>query len=296
MAEAERVGVLRQISFPQLPWILIAGLVAIVAPTMFSVASETWTTEQGSGGPIIFALACWLAYRRFCEIGPGSTPGSAVLAIVLIIPVLMLYVLSIVTSTIEAEVLFMYLAVIIAGYSIVGASGLRSMWFPILFMLFSFPPPDTIFAMITQPLKIYISEWAVNLLFMFGLPIANSGVTIQVGQYQMLVAAACSGINSLISLTALGLFYSYMRRDTDYKQLIILVMCIVPIAIFVNFFRVVLLILITYQFGDAAGQGFFHNFAGLAMFGLALLLVFVVDSLLNYILPGRHDAPLAAAI
>jgi len=265
----------------RLPWLLIAGLLAIVGPTMFDVATKNWTTDEGSGGPIIFALSLWLGYRGFMEAKDRSRPGSQALALALMIPVLFLYVVTRITSTIEVEVILMYLAVLVAGYSLIGIGGLRIMWFPIIFMLFAFPPPDTLFAMITQPLKILISRWAVDILALAGYPIANSGVTIQIGQYQMLVAAACSGINSLISLTALGIFYSYMRRSAHYSQMIVLVLCTIPIAVIVNLLRVMLLILITYHFGEAAGQGFFHNFAGLVMFSLALLLIFLVDSIVS---------------
>ncbi|MBY0391723.1 MAG: archaeosortase/exosortase family protein, partial [Novosphingobium sp.] len=125
--------------------------------------------------------------------------------------------------------------------------------------------------------KIEISENAVAVLHQLGYPVAGSGVTLQIGQYQMLVAAACSGLNSLLSLTALGLFYSYVRHSSNFAFMTFLIMFIVPIAIFANFIRVLLLLLITYHFGEAAGQGFFHQMAGLSMFATALLCIFAVD-------------------
>jgi exosortase/archaeosortase family protein len=56
---------------------------------------------------------------------------------------------------------------------------------------------------------------------------------------------------------------------------------VVPVAIFSNFIRVVTLILVTYYFGEAAGQGFIHDFAGLTVFLVALLSIFGVDALVS---------------
>ena len=189
------------------------------------------------------------------------------------------YVFARVTSTIEIEGATMYALLLTAAYAIWGGATLRRLWFPLFFLLFAFPPPDTLFAMITQPLKIGVSEAAVAVLYAFGYPVGGSGVTIQIGQYEMLVAAACAGLNSLISLTALGLFYTYLRHSSNWHYMLFLLACIIPVAVLANLIRVLLLLLITYHFGEAAGQGFFHDLAGMTMFLSALLGIFLIDSL-----------------
>jgi exosortase len=124
-----------------------------------------------------------------------------------------------------------------------------------------------------------ISTQAVNLLHALGYPIGSTGVTIQIAQYDLLVAAACAGLNSIISLTAICLFYIYLRHRANWRYAALLVLMIIPIAVFANFVRVILLILITYYFGDAAAQGFAHDFAGLVMFLISVLSIFALDGL-----------------
>ena len=63
----------------------------------------------------------------------------------------------------------------------------------------------------------------------------------------------------------------------------------IPIAVFSNFIRVIVLILITYYLGEAAAQGFLHDFAGLTMFAVALLTVFVIDSIFTRLLHLRTE-------
>lgn len=258
---------------------LVVGACALVGPTMADVARISWTTEQGAHGPLVLAIGIWLLSREWPAARQLARPGSAALSAVAFAVLLPLYVFARVTSIIEIEGAAMYALLLTAGYALWGAATLRRAWFPLFFLLFAFPPPDTLFAMLTQPLKIAISEAAVSLLHFFGYPIAGSGVTIQIGQYQMLVAAACAGLNSLISLTALGLFYTYIRHSANWRFMAFLLMCIVPVAIVANLIRVLLLLLITYHAGEAAGQGFFHEVAGLSMFLTALLGIFLVDSL-----------------
>lgn len=259
--------------------VLAAGAAALALPTMIDVARISWSTEQGAHGPIVMATALWLVGREWAEVRPLARPGNMVLTVVMLVPLLALYAVARLTSTIEVEGFAMYACLLAAGYGVVGPAVMKRLWFPLLYMLFVFPPPDTLFAMLTQPLKIAISHWAVGILHTLGYPIAGSGVSIQIGQYEMLVAAACAGLNSMISLTALGLFYVYIRHNANWKYMALLTLCILPVAVVANLVRVMILLLITYHFGEAAGQGFFHEFAGLTMFTVALLGIFALDRL-----------------
>jgi exosortase/archaeosortase family protein len=55
---------------------------------------------------------------------------------------------------------------------------------------------------------------------------------------------------------------------------------IIPISFSANVIRVLVLVLVTYHLGDEAGQGFLHGFAGMVLFGVALVLTYLVDRLL----------------
>ena len=166
-----------------------------------------------------------------------------------------------------------------APVEIPSARVMRLLWFPTFYFIFLFPPPDSLVATLTQPLKINISRAAVALLDAFGMTIARKGVIIQVDQYDILVAAACAGLNSIISLSAIGLFYIYVRHNANWRYALLLMIAILPVAILANFVRVLLLILITDFLGDAWAQGFLHGFAGMVMFAVALLSIFGIDRL-----------------
>lgn len=263
------------------------GALALAVPTMLSVARFSWSTEQGGHGPIVLAIGIWLLARERDGAMPFRKLGSPWVAAAAATVFLTVYIVARITGIIEIEGFAMYGALLTAAYAFVGPTVLRRMWFPILYLALVFPPPDTLVAAITQPIKIWISEGAVNLLHGLGYPIASSGVSIQIAQYDLLVAAACAGLNSIISLAAICLFYIYVRHSTNYRYAVLLMLTIVPVAIFANFIRVVILILLTYYGGDAVAQGFMHDFAGLVMFFISVVTIFAIDALL---------APLAARL
>lgn len=269
-----------------IPWmrhniVLVAGLLAIVLPTFNFVARESWSTEQGAHGPIVLATGIWLLVRQWHDAVAERRQPPFYRVLLLLVPLLGGYFLARATQIVEVEGYIMYALLLVVLYSQIGFQAMRRLWFPLFYLVFVFPPPETVIAAVTQPLKIAISTLAIDLLHFFGYPIAGAGVTIQVGQYQLLVAAACSGLNSLLSLSAISLFYVYMRHQANWRYAVILLFAIVPIAVFANFIRVLILILLTYHGGESVAQGFLHNFAGLTMFVTALLSIFLFDKMVE---------------
>jgi exosortase len=275
--ERHQASLLRTVSLADLA--LIVGAALLVLPTMFEVGKFNWTTEQGGHGPIVLATGLWLLFRELKSSAAPRKPGNLIVGILSLAVLLGIYLVARITGILEIEALAMYGALIMGAYMLFGGALVRSIWFPLLYLALTLPPPDSVVAAVTQPIKIAISGWSVSLLHAVGYPIASSGVTIQIAQYELLVAAACAGLNSIISLGAICLFYGYLRHRQNVPAFLVIAASVIPIAVFSNFIRVILLILITYYLGEAAAQGFLHDFAGLTMFAVALVTVFVIDSL-----------------
>lgn len=261
--------------------VLLLGLVLFCAPTMMSVVQQSWTGEEGAHGPIVLATGLWLLFRQWQEVRHFHTASSVQLVWLLLAVFVPLQVFARITQIVEIEGYLMYAVIIVVLYGMIGFDAFRTLWFPLFYIAFIFPPPESFVALVTVPMKIWLSTWAINFLQLFDYPIGGQGVSIYIGQYELLVAAACSGINSIISLSAISLFYIYMRHKADWLYALILVLFIIPVALIANFFRVLILILLTYHAGEAAAQGFLHSFAGVVMFAIALLTIFAADELLK---------------
>jgi exosortase B len=178
---------------------------------------------------------------------------------------------------------------IIAGtlWLLLGKKVIYIVWFPLLFLLFMVPLPGILIDSFTGPLKQWISYCVEHILYPAGFPIARQGVVLMIGQYQLLVADACSGLNSMFSLGAIGVLYMYLmaRKSIIFNGIIIV--SIIPIAILSNILRIISLVLITYYFGDEVGQGFLHGFASIVLFSAALGCFFLLDFILGLIIVER---------
>lgn len=265
--------------------VLIAGMLAIFIPTILFVAQDSWSTEQGAHGPIVMATGLWLLAREWKYAQPFIKPAPALWVGLAFVPLVLLYYVSRVSAIVELEGYLMYSLMLLVLYSFVGWRALLIMWFPLFYMVFLFPPPESFVQALTNPLKVALSQWSVSFLYLLGYPIAQQGVTIQIGQYQLFVADACSGLNSLISLSAISLFYVYLRHRANFRYAMLLFVMVVPVAIFANFVRILFLVLLTYYGGEAVAQGFLHDFAGMTTFMTALLTIFAIDHLIGLVWP-----------
>lgn len=281
--------------------ILGLGLAILYLPTLWRLFNGVWGEDGQAHGPMILAIAAWLIYRALPDLiaagqadakQAGLQQSRAVLVsgwVVLLIG-LLLYIVGR-SQAIEFFEIGSLIWVLAGSVLLLfGAKALRLIWFPLFFMLFMIPLPGLLVAAVTMPMKIAVSVCAEWVLYALGYPVARSGVILQVGQYQLLVADACAGLHTLLTLEALGLLYLNLFRHESLLRNVSLALLIIPIAFSSNVIRVMVLSLITYYFGDAAGQGYLHMFSGMVLFLSALLLVVGVDSLIRWFVRGRSRA------
>jgi len=262
---------------------ILAGFLALYVPSFIGLFKGIWATEEQAHGPIVLAIAVWLIYRRWSEMWQLSEGRrSSMFAWPVLVFGLLLYLLGRTQQIISVEL--SSLIWLIAGTILLlrGGAALKSQWFPLLFLCFVIPLPGPVVDAFTMPMKMAVSYVAEHILFAVGYPIARSGVVLQIGAYKLLVAEACAGLHTLLSLEAMGLLYlNLVRHDSTFRN-ILLAILIVPISFVANVIRVMALTLITYHLGDEAGQGFLHGFSGIVLFVSALLLIIGLDSILRF--------------
>ena len=258
-------------------WVLMAGVLALGLPTALVLTAGAWTQDSGAHGPIVLATALWLLWRERADMAPVAKPGHPLAVAAILALGLVVYVLGRMLDYDTLETGGLYGVMLAIVYGAVGRRAMTKAWFPLVFLLFVVPPPHLWMDRLTAPLKEFVSFSASNVLHALGLPVSREGVTIYVAQYQLLVEDACSGLNSLIGLTAVSLLYVYLRRRSSPGYAAVLLAFVLPIAVLSNIVRIMMLILLTYFGGDDVAQGFLHMTTGLFLFGLALLLVFALD-------------------
>lgn len=272
---------------------MFVGLAAMYFPTYWGAAHGFWQSDEYSDGPILLVIAAWLFWRIRLRLLDTPARPMPVLGWALLIAGLLLYALGRILYVPSAE--FLSQPVVIAGLLLLakGPLALRAAWFAVAYLLFLVPLPGTLVDGLTWPLKQLISRYVVDVLYLSGYPIAREGAMITIGQYQLLVADACSGLNSMFSLAALGTLFMYLMRRDGRAHNALMLLAIVPIAFLANLARVLALVLITFYFGDEVGQGFLHGAAGIFLLLVALCAFFTLDALLAsaFRWVDRHETP-----
>jgi exosortase len=261
----------------------LIGLCAFFAwvayPTMAVLAGGLWQQDDHAFAPLIIILSVAMAAWIYWQPSPVRHPAASGYLVMLAGGLLLCAGVLLGNVFLRSTALLVILAGLTLALS--GIPGLRRYFLPLLALVFAIPLPGAWVTAITFPLKMAISHSATWLLRLAGFPISNQGVTIDLGNYRLLVADACSGLQSMFSLLAVVTLYVFLMRIDQPRRIAFLFAAIIPVVIALNILRVIALALITYWLGNAAGEGFLHSMAGFAMFIAAFACLMFVDTLVE---------------
>lgn len=174
------------------------------------------------------------------------------------------------------------LVVVLAGTVIfaMGWQAFVAMRLPILYLLLMVPIPAIVYDTLTIPLKLFVAKVSVKGLIMLGYPVMREGNIIILPNVTLEVADACSGLRSLMSLVALSVAFAFLFQKKAWKQWV-LIFSALPVAVFTNIMRVFVTGILAKHYGRVAAEGFFHEFAGFAVFFVAMVLMALIAALLK---------------
>jgi exosortase B len=272
-----------------LPSALLIGLTlaALYGPTYWDFLAGFWQSYSQGHESLVLIVCAGLFLHKSAALAALDSPPAPRMGWVVLGLGLLLYFFGRTQQFVRIELVsqIFVLAGLVLHYR--GIVGLRLMWFPLFFLLFVVPLPYGVVLAITAPLKAGVSIVATAIMSAVGYPIGRSGVVITVGQYQLLVAEACAGLQTMFTLEALGLLFTHIMAYKSPVRSTLMAVLVVPVAFLANVVRVIILVLVTYHFGDEVGQGFVHGFAGMLLFAVALVFIMTLDRVLGAVLPER---------
>lgn len=268
---------------------LAAALLVMYVPTIRDVYTAFWSQERGTSGPLVLACVAWLFWRERDALLVQDQPpelrvGSAIFALGLA-----LYVIGRSQEFYQPEVLS--IIPVLAGALLIthGRRTVRRLWFPLMFLIFAVPLPGSLLDAILVPLKQLVSVSAEAILHAVGYPVGRTGVVLTIGQYQLLIADACSGLASMIALSGVGVLYVYLAGHSSLLHNALLLLSELPIAFASNVIRVIILMLGTYHFGETVGHHL-HEVMQLVQMVLAFGMFFLWDAVLSRVLGAKAAA------
>jgi exosortase len=154
--------------------------------------------------------------------------------------------------------------------------------FPLLFLFFMVPVPDSILGLVSLPLQLFATKVSTFFLQALSIPAYREGNMLYFAKTQLEIAEACSGIRSIMSFGMLSFIFAYMMDKIWWKR-IVLVLSTIPLALFANIVRVTGTGILAHFYGDKVARGFLHEFSGLAVFGFGFVLLLLEFIMLNKI-------------
>lgn len=153
--------------------------------------------------------------------------------------------------------------------------------FPCAYLIFCIPLNflDTI----SFPLRIIAASASTSILNGLGIAAERSGSAIYsaaAGGFSFDVADPCSGIRSLLAMTALTAVYAYFTQQTLLKKWI-LFLCAIPLAMIGNMGRIATIALVAQAFGERLALTLYHDYSGYVVFAVAIGFMVAIGSALN---------------
>ena len=143
----------------------------------------------------------------------------------------------------------------------------------------------------TAPLRSFATAVSAGLLNGFGLQVqrVGSGLFSAAGNpFAFNVAPECSGLRSLLAMTALMAFYAWYSQPTLLKKWALFLFCI-PVAIVANICRIILVVIVAAFFGQETAIGLWHDYSGYPIFLISIVLMLSLDRLLNLDYPAAWN-------
>lgn len=258
--------------------------------------AQDWLNDDNySHGILIIPLALYFVWERRQKLA-ALEPSPSLLGPVVVAGGLVMLV----AGLLGAELFLTRFSILVtlAGsvLFVLGWRALRTLVFPLAFLLLMIPIPAIIFNQIAFPLQLLASQAGETGLNMAGVPVLREGNVMILAHTTLEVAEACSGIRSLISLLTLGILFGYFT-DSRMSMRVSIALATIPIAIFTNGLRVAGTGIAAHYVGPEAAEGFFHTFSGWLVFVVAFILMFLLTKLLLHLLPPPRQAsmPMATA-
>ena len=270
---------------------LNALLVALAAGLVWFLyfGNDSWWAEYTgylhgpdfmySHAPLIPLVSLWLLWRQRREL-LGATRQTAGWAAWLVALALVLYWVGHKSSLWRLTMVSLILLLWAAPLYLWGRDVGKRLMFPVGFLLFAVPL--NFVADLTNPLKRFVSAASTVLLNMGGVHVERNGAqifSVPHGRFQLEVADACSGINSLIALLTLATIFGYVTRERQWQRWV-LVASAVPLAMFGNLVRVTSSAVVGNLMGQGA-IGSFDKFSTFLVFIPAIVALMAVDRLLD---------------
>ncbi len=256
-------------------------IVFLYFPDITSMVSDWASKKEYSHGfliPIISAYIIWTK-RDFLRLSPMQPDARGIFIVITGVALLILGYVAFEPFTRRFSLIVTMLGLI---YFLCGSSIARLLVFPAGYLIFMIPIPYIFMKTIAVNLRLISARVTSYTLNLAGIPIVREGVNLELPNISLEVADLCTGILSIVAITALSVLYAYFTQRHLLSKIALVVFSI-PLAIFSNMFRLMVTVGLAYSFGEKALGSIIHQFHGTFNFLITIGLLILLGSLIRKI-------------
>lgn len=220
--------------------------------------------------PIALALV-WLSRRRLARVPAAPSWGG----LLLLGPAVLLHVVGVRgdVAMFQAHSFILVLAGLV--WTWFGWAMLRAVSFPVAFLFFAAPTFPVIINRLSFALQSVAAFSAVRLAQALGAAVTREGpqgMDLYFPSGMLTVEGACSGLNSLIALLALGALFAYFSNCPLWRRWLLFFLS-APVALAANIVRITSLCVYAALTTAERAAGLFHDIGGFVLFAVALVVL-----------------------
>lgn len=253
----------------------------------FAALTKAWSQPEYSYGPVVPFITLYMSLREIKHHPVLPDQGSRALGLLMFTLGLLVSLLGNIS---EIPDFITYGFIIIVGGLILIMAGTRAgfrFWPGWLHLFFMLPLPSIVYWQASTKLQFISSQIGVGFITMAGVPVFLDGNVIDLGNYQLLVAEACSGLRYLFPLFSFGWLFAVLYTGPNWHR-VVLFLSTVPITVFMNSFRIGMIGVLVNYFGISQAEGFLHLFEGWIIFLACTVVLYAEAWILNRFLSGRR--------
>lgn len=235
---------------------------------------HAWDRDEYSHGYMIPMVALYLIWQKQDQLPAAFTGGSWAGFGMLVVGLLifMMGELGSLYAIIQYAFLVSLFAVIL---SFMGWRGMGIIWAALAYLIFMIPLPTFLYNNLSSELQLISSSLGVFVVRLFDVSVYLEGNVIDLGNYQLQVVEACSGLRYLFPLMSFGFLIAYLFKGPLWQK-VFLFLSTMPITVLMNSFRIGVIGVTVDYWGIEMAEGFLHDFEGWVIF-MGCLGVLVIE-------------------
>lgn len=260
--------------------LIAAALVGLYYPVIALMAQDWSKNDNYSHGFFIPLISGYMVYMlreelKRIDLQPVNWGG-----LVLLLGLAQLYIAK-VGSEYFLQRSSLLLVLLGIALFVAGTSVTRKLLVPIVYLFFMIPWPAIVWNKVAFPMQLFSSAVTEIVIQFIGIPVFREGNVLHLAQTTLEVVDACSGLRSLTTMFALSAAFAWFS-DLSTRNKWLLFFAAAPIAVFANILRLTGTAGLASVYGGKVAQGFLHDFSGLFVFVIGLLLLVLSNKLLRY--------------